>query len=103
MPIKHFARLLILGGLSLSTIYLGHGDAQGRPPEPPFAAIASDLGLSKGQVQSCFPRMEKPGSQSERPARPDMTKIAACLKQADSSLSDAQIQDVLRKNAPKRG
>ena len=103
MPIKPFARLLLLGGLSLSTIFLGQGDAQGRPPEPPFAAIASDLGLTKGQVQSCFPKIEKPGSQSERPARPDMDKIASCLKQADGSLSDKQIQDALRKNQPKRG
>ncbi|GAA6202366.1 hypothetical protein [Aquicoccus sp. SU-CL01552] len=103
MPIKPFARLFLLGGLSLSTVFLGQSDAQGRPPEPPFAAIASDLGLSKGQVQSCFPKMEKPSSKSDRPARPDMDKIASCLKQADSALSDAQIKDALRKNAPKRG
>ncbi|MDF1717493.1 MAG: hypothetical protein P1U75_12600 [Antarcticimicrobium sp.] len=103
MLIKPFARLFLLGGLSLSTVFLDQGDAQGRPPEPPFAAIASDLGLSTAQVESCFPRMERPASQSEPPQRPDMNKIASCLKQADSSLSDRQVQDALRNNQPKRG
>jgi|GEM_PF-3461360 len=103
MPFKPFARLLLLGGLSLSTVFLDQGDAQGRPPEPPFAAIGSDLGLSSAQVASCFPRMERPTSKSARPPRPDMAKIASCLKQADSSLSDAAIEDALRNNRPQRG
>ena len=103
MPFKRRVIISSLGGLSLTPFIAGQSAAQGqgRPPEPPFAAIGSDLGLSDQQVENCFPKPQKSGS-GGKPARPDMSQVSECLQKADSSLSASQIESVLKKNRPKR-
>ncbi len=103
MTFKQLVVVASLGGLSLTTFIAGQSAAQGqgRPPEPPFAAIGSDLGLSEHQVESCFPKRQKSGN-GGKPARPDMSLVSECLQQADSSLSASQIESALKKNQPKR-
>lgn len=103
MTFKQLVVVASLGGLSLTTFIAGQSAAQGqgRPPEPPFAAIGSDLGLSEHQVANCFPKPQKPGS-GRKPARPDMSRLAECLQKADGSLSAKKIESVLKKNQPKR-
>ena len=71
---------------------------QQRPPEPPFAEMATALGVSEEAVKSCFP---SPSKGQGKPARPNTTKITTCLQAGNSSLTADQVEKTLGKFAPR--
>jgi hypothetical protein len=104
MNIKLLAVIGALGALSLSSFaFAQSGGGGGRPAEPPFAAMAKQLGVSEANVKACFPKPPSGGQSGGRPERPDMSAVASCLQNANASLSAAQVEKVLKDNAPQRG
>jgi len=92
-----------MGGAFLTSFLVGEANAQERErPEPPFAEIGADLGLSAEQVAGCFPapRDEERGA---RPERPDFRAVVGCLMEQDGTLSGEVIVRALHDNAPDRG
>ena len=74
------------------------GGGGGKPPAPDFSKMASELGVSESAVEACFP---KPAKSAGQPERPDMSKVASCIQKSNASLSESQIEQVLKDNAPK--
>jgi len=71
---------------------------QQRPPEPPFAEMATALGVPEASVKSCFPA---PSQKRGKPERPDAAKITACLKADNASLTKSKVEKTLKEFAPK--
>lgn len=76
-----------------------------RPDGPPTDQIAKALGVSEKAVKTCFPTPAQGAGKSqaksqERPARPDATKIATCLKAENKSVTKAKVEKVLGDFAP---
>ncbi len=71
---------------------------QQRPPEPPFAEMATALGVSEAAVKSCFPA---PSKDQGKPGRPDAAKITTCLQAENTSLTKDEVEQTLGKFAPK--
>ncbi|MEP1765411.1 MAG: hypothetical protein ABJJ53_01970 [Sulfitobacter sp.] len=69
-----------------------------KPPRPDMGKMAAALHVSEDALKSCMPAPSK----GERPARPDAAKIATCLQSQNAQLTTAQVDDVLKANAPKR-
>ncbi|MCP4818609.1 MAG: hypothetical protein GY883_05435 [Shimia sp.] len=107
MPVSNNLRIMALcaaiGGGFLASFLADGAMAQERQrPEPPFAAIGAELGLSEQQVAGCFPKPER-SEAGERPERPDMRAVISCIMEQDGTLSGDQIAQALKNNAPDRG
>lgn len=68
----------------------------GQRPGPDLSAMARDLRVNEGLMQSCMPRPE----QGARPARPDVNVITACLRAENGSLSPERVGEALEKHSP---
>lgn len=99
---KTSAITLVAITLALPALSLAHAQEGQRPKGPDFAAIGADLNIAEASVQACFPEPtqgERP-AEGERPEGPDMTSVISCLQSANSNLTGAQIDEVLRDHRP---
>lgn len=107
MPVSNDFRIVALcaaigGGFLASFLADGAAAQERQRPEPPFAAIGAELGLSEQAVAGCFPKPERSDS-GGRPARPDMRTVMSCLMAQDGTLTGEQIAQALKNNQPDRG
>lgn len=92
--------LIALIGLSVATVATSQTRNQGNPP--PIDEIAAELGVSTDDFDACAS-----GERPEPGARPSaeeheamLTTIADCLQSSNSSITAAQIGEVMEKYRP---
>lgn len=104
MQARKSALFAIIGAVSLVAPMAALAQQQQRPPEPPIAEMAKDLGVSEAVMKACMPKME-PGAQGGEqaaPQKPDASAIASCLTQNGTKVDAKTVDATMGKFAPKQ-
>lgn len=104
----------LLFALPLFALSAGMAFAQGGP-KMPTAEIASDLGVSEAQLNSCFEaNRPEPGERKAPPAKPASgdagqrpsegqgmpPEMLSCLQKANASLTAEKVESVMKEHRP---
>lgn len=92
-PLSYLS-VICLGGLMLfGTVATAQPGGRG----PDLGKIATELGVSKVDLDKCLGDRPKPG---KRPQRPDANKVASCLSKAGHTVSAKDVDSALATAAP---